>query len=118
MNCTTLIVIVETMEPHLRPRYRLAMHHAAANKLRQHPELLGKIKDNLEKARARALPDQLAVVKEWEKIIDHGQDVFIAAAVEEGQHADDRRAVGLISGILTTAERMQLIRRLRDGDAQ
>lgn len=87
-------------------------------KLRQHPELFRKIESNLARARARALPDQLPIIDEWQDILAKGHDAFIDAAIEEGKHADDRRAVGLISGILTTAERMQLIRRLHDGDAQ
>ncbi len=83
----------------------LALHRLVAEKIRRDPTLLRIAKANVARWRARATPNDLHYLTEWERLIDAGVDAAVAVATEDSEGASALRQSSPFAGILTTSER-------------
>ena len=95
---------------HLRIDQRsLALHHAVAEKLRAHPELIGIARENLSRWDASAGRSQ-SYLDEWRRILGLPLAELLALMEQDGERMTALRQSSPFAGILEPAERWAIYR--------
>jgi hypothetical protein len=85
-------------------RRSLALHHAVAEKLRAHPELIGIARENLSRWYAGAGRSQ-PYLDEWRRILDLPLEEVLSLMEQDGERMTALRQSSPFAGILEPAER-------------
>jgi hypothetical protein len=88
----------------------LGWHKLAVAKLQQFPDLLTKVKFNIDSFKAGVDPRSLHYIQEWDAHFNKGPEHLFAIALEDSEHADDLRQCSPFGGILTDEERLAYFR--------
>jgi hypothetical protein len=103
---------------HLRiDRRSLALHHAVAEKLRAHPELIEIARENLNRwyaASGRSQP----YLDEWRQILDKPLDEVLSLMEQDSERMTALRQSSPFAGVLAPAERWAVYARFEpDGSS-
>ena len=96
----------------------LALALAAAAKLRQQPDLFAKVRRQLARWRADLDGTQVGTrpyLERWEALAAQGPEAMISQVLETSEQATAMRQTAPFAGVLTSQERMAIIRALRAG---
>lgn len=88
----------------------LAMHRLIADKIRQNPMLLDKVKNTLSRWRSMLCPGTQPYLAEWEALVHQGVDACLSVATEDSQRATALRQSSPFAGILTNKERFDFLK--------
>jgi hypothetical protein len=91
----------------------LALHRLVAEKIRRDPTLLRIAQANVARWRARATPNDVQYLTEWERLIEAGVDAALAVATEHSEKASALRQSSPFAGILSTSERSAFLKAWR-----
>jgi len=98
-------------------RLNLALGRAVAEKLRRQPALFDKIvRHRLQRWRARVDGGDNSsrrYLEQWEELAAKGLESCLTRVVEDSEQATALRQASPFAGVLTSAERMQIIRATR-----
>jgi hypothetical protein len=97
-------------------RLHLALARAAAAKLRQQPDLFTKVRGQLASWRANLDGTQAGTrpyLERWEALALLGPEAMISQVLETSEQATAMRQTAPFAGVLTSQERMAIIRALR-----
>ncbi|WP_425067127.1 hypothetical protein [Reyranella sp.] len=100
-------------------RLHLALARAAAAKLRQQPDLFTKVRRQLTRWRANLDGTQAGTrpyLERWEALAALGPEAMISQVLETSEQATAMRQTAPFAGVLTSQERMAIIRALRAGN--
>lgn len=94
----------------------LALASAAAAKLRREPDLFAKVRRQLVRWRANLDGTQVGTrpyLERWEALAAQGPEAMIAQVLESSEQATAMRQTAPFAGVLTSQERMAIIRALK-----
>jgi predicted DNA-binding protein len=92
-------------------RRSIAMHRAIAERLRKHPALLEKAKENIRRWRRQGA--NAHCLDEWEAILAQGLDEVIRFLLSESEEAARLRHSTPFAGVLTPRERWKFYEKIR-----
>lgn len=91
--------------PQLLDQRSLALHQLIAQRLRQQPQRLERVRQTLARWKIIVAPNSQPYVAEWQRLIDAGMDAVLSAAVEDSERAAALRQCTPLGNVLTPQER-------------
>ncbi len=98
-------------------RRSLAFGEAIAARLRSHPELLTRAKQNLARWLVNGSPSSRPDLLEWEAAVNGPFNGVIALLTDPGEKATRLRQSNPFAGVLPNEERNAILRRFADHEA-
>jgi hypothetical protein len=95
----------------------LALHRAAACRLREDPSRFERVKATLQRWHRLADPASRPLLQAWQAVVDRGLEACVALAEEESERGQTMRQASPLAGILEPRERFRVLRetRMRNG---
>ena len=94
----------------------LAFDRLIVPRLREHPELVQKARDNLTRWMKTASPSALRTLQEWESLLNGPFDTLLGMLESEGERAARLRQSSPFCGILSPAERLKILKQFQSYD--
>lgn len=91
----------------------LEIHRLIAAKLRRHPDLFRKVRDNIARFRVIVAPGSQGYIEAWAELVGAGMEVALAVATEDSEYGREMRQSSPFGGVLTHQERFAFLREWR-----
>ena len=91
----------------------LALHRAAARRLREDPARFERVKATLQRWHHQVDPASRPLLQAWQALVDQGLEACLAMAEEESQRAQTLRQASPLAGVLEPKERFRVLRETR-----
>lgn len=96
----------------------LALHHAAARRLRQEPARFERVKGTLARWRATVHPASQPLLAQWEALVAQGLEACLRAAEDPSERGQTLRQASPLAGVLEPRERFRVLSESRSGEAR
>jgi hypothetical protein len=91
----------------------LALHKAAARRLREDPARFAQVKATLERWLRQVDPASRPLLQTWQVLVDQGLEACLAVAEEASERGQTLRQASPLAGVLEPWERFQVLRETR-----
>jgi hypothetical protein len=91
----------------------LALHRLALEKFRDNPQLFVQAKERLQRWMGSCSPDLLNDLSEWQRLMDLGESVCLAVALENSQYASALRQSSPLCFFMSHQERFRFLKTWR-----
>ena len=88
----------------------LAMHRLAVEKIRQEPQLMACVANNLSRWRCSVSTRSMPYIDAWQTLLDQGAEQVLRVAIEDSEYAAAMRQSTPFAGVLTPQERWKFLR--------
>ncbi len=86
------------------------MHRLISQKIRDTPELLQRVSENLARWKTLCAPSTQPYLLEWEQLVQQGMEACLDIAQEDSEHARTLRQSSPFAGLLSSQERFAFLR--------
>ena len=87
----------------------LAMHRLAVEKIRQQPQLMACVANNLARWRGCVSARTMPYIDAWQALLDQGEEHVLSLAIEDSEYAAAMRQSTPFAGVLKPQERWQFL---------
>jgi len=94
----------------------LALHRLIAEKIRQNPALIERVRHTLNRWRVQVDAASQPYLKQWEALLDQGTEACLSVCLERSQNANALRQSSPFCGVLTAKERFHFLKTWQSGD--
>ena len=95
----------------------LALHRLAVEKIRQQPQLMAVVANNLARWRGCVSARTMPYIDAWQSLLDQGAEHMLSLAIEDSEFATAMRQSTPFAGVLTPQERWKFLREWRQKHA-
>lgn len=95
-------------------RRSLALHRLIVEQVRANPDLMNKVRGNLDRWATTASPSSQPYVNAWRKLLEQGDEAILQAAIATGENANAMRQASPFAGVLPHSVRFKFFKEWRD----
>ncbi len=95
-------------------RRSLDLHRLIVEAVRSNPELMSKVRSNLDRWSETVSPSTQPYIKAWNDLFEQGDEAMLKAAIAMGEHANAMRQASPFAGVLPHSVRYKFFKEWKD----